>query len=385
MKWNDVVKLCSSDPPWDAFADVLSVGERKQTLAEYQTKRANHLKNTERQEKARAKDSFRQLLADTLPLVAGFSARSSRFVDVRDAVNQDVRFQLVASEATRESLFVEFCEELKKREDRKKQNRMRESKDAFLAFLKEKKEEGLLSFASTYTSFLSMWRDEEKPDSRLTTSAAMSDKDRQLYFLDFVIELQALDDEKRSRIRGARRRAEKAQRLAFKEALQTLAINGRIVPSDRWRNVQGLVAALPSYGPVYVQDREAPREIFEDFVAIWNEIYRRDRSILSKLVYPRTNKQVVVTAATSYEEFTEALLEAADSPDMISQARCIIARSEPVSSAQIYLQELLLNAKASSNGSVRMMRPGTASRHGSSHDSSSEDEGEIVEDRAVNC
>ena len=43
----------------------------------------------------------------------------------------------------------------------------------------------------------------------------MSDTDRQVYFSDHVIELQNTEDEKRRRIRDARRRAEKAQVSVF--------------------------------------------------------------------------------------------------------------------------------------------------------------------------
>ena len=378
-KWNDVIKLCKSDPRWQACEDVLSVGERKQSLAEYQTKRANDLRTIDRQEKARAKEAFIQLLTDKLPVMASFSAWTSRFEDVRDSLSKDDRFHAVATEATRESLFLDFCEEFKKREERKKRNKKREAKESFVAFLKEREEAGTLSFASTWNSFLSSLNDDDKSDSRFSTSAVMSDSDRQLYFADFVIDLQTMEDDKRNRIRGARRRAEKAQREAFQEALHGLAVDGKISPSSKWRTSEDVVAALDSFGPVQDQDRDAPREIFEDFLAEWNENYGRDRSVLRQLVYPKSNKQLVVTVDTKYEEFTKALLEAAvDYPDLGGKARRIIHRSEPVSSARVYLQELLANAK-DLNGSV-MARRGSSSRRLKDNNSSSEDEGEIVED-----
>ena len=49
-KWQDVVKICSDDKRWDACT---TMGERKQALAEYQTKRANELRDVKRQEKVR--------------------------------------------------------------------------------------------------------------------------------------------------------------------------------------------------------------------------------------------------------------------------------------------------------------------------------------------
>lgn len=150
QKWNEVSKYCSSDSRWESFGGILSVGERRQALAEYQTKRANELKNQERQERTRAKEAFIQLLTDVLQTVPGFSALNSRFSDLRAALAKDDRFHAVADEDTRESLFLDFCEELRKRDERKKRNKKRETQEAFSSFLAEKEEAGTLTFASTW-------------------------------------------------------------------------------------------------------------------------------------------------------------------------------------------------------------------------------------------
>jgi pre-mRNA-processing factor 40 len=379
-KWNDVIKICSSDSSWEACEDILTTGERKQALAEYQTKRANDLRANERQEKIRTREAFMQLLTDNLSAVKGFSAWTSRFDDVRDSLSRDDRFHAVVNELLRESLFADFCEEFKKREERKKRNKKRETEDGFNSFLKEKEEQGSLSFASTWNTFMSSLDDKDRKDPRFGISSFMSDSDRQLYFADYVIKLQKAEDDKRTRIRGARHRAEKAQREAFLDALNELSEAGKIVPSSRWRSVEPLLSSIQSYGPVYDQDREAPRDMFEEFAAEWNESYRRDRSFLSQLVYPSNGKQIVVTPDTTIEEFSKALLDAAaDSPDMYRQARRIINRSDPVSSARLYLHELALDAKGL-NGTA-IIRRGSASRR--RDDDSSEDEGEIVEDGEV--
>ena len=81
---------------------------------------------------------------------------------------------------------------------------------------------------------------DDKNDRRMETSAVMSGSDRQLYFADFVIELQAAEDEKRRRIRDARRRAEKAQREGYRELLRKMAGEGNITPYTRWRSVESL-------------------------------------------------------------------------------------------------------------------------------------------------
>ena len=53
-------------------------------------------------------------------------------------------------ETTREELFYDFVEELRKREERNKRNKKREAKENYLAFLKLREEEGKLTFASTW-------------------------------------------------------------------------------------------------------------------------------------------------------------------------------------------------------------------------------------------
>merc|ERR1712238_213160 len=128
-KWNDVIKTCSSDSRCEACS---TLGERKQALAEYQTKRANELREEKRQEK----------------------------------------------ESMREELFHDFVEEARKREERLRRGRRRDAKNNFIAFLKYREDGGGLTFASTWTSFLASLNNEDKADSRFTISPSMSDSDR---------------------------------------------------------------------------------------------------------------------------------------------------------------------------------------------------------------
>jgi pre-mRNA-processing factor 40 len=379
MKWADVQKMLSSNPRWEVCEDVLTTGERKQALAEYQTKRANELRTIDRKERIRAREAFTQLLGSVLPSLYEFSVWNTRFADIRDHISKDDRFHTVADEATRESLFLDFCEEFRKQDERKKRNKKRDAKESFIGFLKEKVEEGTLTFASTWKSFVASLNEDEKGASRFEVSSEMPDDDRQLFFADFVTDLQLAEDDKRRRIRDARRRAEKAQREAYREKLQSLAVGGEILPISRWRTVEALVAADEAFGHVREQDMESPREMFEEFVDEWNESYRRDRAFLSQLVHPASNKDIVVTAAMKYDEFTKALLdEAADSSEMYAEARRIIGRESPVSSARLYFDELVLRAKGTT-GSGATRRSNLRRRD----EDSSEDEGEIVEEGEV--
>lgn len=149
MKWNEVVKSCSSDSRWEA-CEILTQGERKQALAEYQTRRANELKDLERQERMRAKDAFTKLLTDVLPTVNVFNPMTSRFIEMRDSLSKDDRFYAVEDEPTRETLFLEFCEEVRKRDERKRRGKKRDAKESLFGFLREREERGELTIASTW-------------------------------------------------------------------------------------------------------------------------------------------------------------------------------------------------------------------------------------------
>ncbi len=218
--------------------------------------------------------------------------------------------------------------------------------------------------------------DAEKDDPRFKISPHLSESDRQLFFADFVIELQAAEDDKRRRIRDARRRAEKAQREAYRGALKRLALDGVIRPYTRWRSIEEIVTADEAFNPVLSQDRDAPREIFEEFVDEWDDIYRQERAILSRLINPSDKPEIIVNPETSLEDFVLLLVkEAEHTSESYGDTKRIVSREDPVSSARLYLEELVSRANHSS------IRPGSQRR--ASQEDSSEDEGEIIEEGEV--
>ncbi len=385
MKWNEVVKACSDDKRWEACS---TMGERKQALAEYQTKRANKLREEKRQEKIRAKDAFMSLLTDVLPSVSTFQVSSSSspstiFQDIRESISKDDRFYAVEDETSREELYLDFVEEIRKREERKRRGRKREAKDAFLAFLKTKEECGTLTFASTYPLFLSALDERDKVDPRFAVSTAMKDSDRELYFVDYVIELQKVEDGKRRRAREARRRAEKAQRDAFRDTLKKFAREGKILPTSRWRNCEELLAAEDTFDAVRDQDRATPRNMFEDMVEEWEDVYRGDKAFLNSLLAKSKSSAFAAKTDAKYEDFTKVILDAAAySPEMYSDARRVINEEVLVSSvcsAKLFFDEWVASGKSISGRGSRNTPYGRRGVTGES----SEDEGEIVEDGEV--
>jgi pre-mRNA-processing factor 40 len=210
----------------------------------------------------------------------------------------------------------------------------------------------------------------EKADIRFATSVALPDSDRQLYFADFVLELQKSEDDKRRRIRDARRRAEKAQRDNFRDFLRTKAREGKIFPYSRWRAVEELLTQDESFALVLAQGRDIPRELFEEFAEEWNDSYRHERSFLARLVEQSGDVPMCITRETTFESFKDIIIkEASYSDDVQDEAFRIINREDPLSSAKLFYDELV-------SRSADNVKYGNARQ---SKEESSEDEGEIKE------
>lgn len=360
-KWNDVQKACCDDVRWEALT---TVGERKQALAEYQTKRSNELREIKRLELQRGKEAFGRLLTD---LLGDVNSNTARYENIRDTLAKDDRFHVVEDEGMREELFYDYVEESRKREERNRRMKKREAKDSFVGLLRAYEEQGKLTFASTWSSFLSGLNDDEKTNPKFVVSANMSDSDRQLFFADFVLHLQSAEDEKQRRILEARQRAEKAQRNAYRSALRQMAEEGIIRPDTRWRTVQEQLSRLSSYDPVYAQRRDAPRELFEDFLEEWNEEYRRDRVILNRAVGLAKSK---LAETITIEDFRKHLLEMASPvPDLYAEVRRILSNEDKLSSCNLFYEERAVRADSKGDDI--------------GGEESSEDEGEIIEQDAV--
>ena len=207
-------------------------------------------------------------------------------------------------------------------------------------------------------------------------------------FADYVIDLQAAEDEKRRRIRKARLDAEKAQRDAYRGFLRAQAKEGKITIVTRWRNIEEPASKDPTFIPVKEQDDDAPRMIFEDFVDDMKDRYRKDKHFLSRLVSPTKvfPTGILVGKNTEYDEFCENLVKAAGK-EHETECKKILNR-EPVSSVSWFFNELQLRAKNAVAAAYATSPAGysgrrlSAARMSSAKDES-EDEGEIVEDGEV--
>jgi pre-mRNA-processing factor 40 len=372
LKWSEVAKACEQDPQWGACAKLLSVGERKQLLSEYQTRKANEGKAIARQERRKARESYTQLLMETLPAkMPSFSPWTASFLDVRNILESDERFVAAGDDATRESLFLDFCEEYRKREERQKRQRKREAQEKLIQTFREKAEDGSLTFTSSWSSFSPIVNGNTNGDESIG-GAVLSEAEKQQIFSDFVNELLAVEDDKRRKLRDARRQTEKVQRECFRGELESLAMDGLLNPSSTWRGVEARIESLPSFGPVHEQNRDLPRDMFDELVDEWYDAYRAERQVLSRLVHESPDWDMNVN--TTYSEFAQFLLRAAASIDLHGTVASVLGR--PVSSARFYYFELIARVKTLA-GNIPVRR---SVGLGKRDPDSSEDEGEIIEE-----
>ena len=422
QKWSEVVKLFTTGSGgggsgesvaviWEGCQNALTTGERKQALAEYQTKLANDIRTKERQGRQRSKEAYLQLLSDVLPTVSSSNSNSGSassssnylcFQDVQGILHKDERFHAIDDDATREALFVEFWEEYRKREERRKHNEKRDEQHAFIDVLKVLADSGVLTCASvvhntTWDSFVASLDDSVRMKySRYMVSSSQSDTstatpsvtslenhEKDFLFGRFIDEMQHTEDENRRRSQEDRRQAEIDQREFFLETLVRLAEEGRILPSSNFSGVvDSVLGQENSFVHLQQQDRDRPRELFEEFVNDWNEVYRGDRLFLSDIVrraYEKQGKSIVVRSGTksdeSYEEFCQAILnEASNSANNSTHQRAlrIISGHSPVSSARLYFNEMQQSRKSVQHQPQR----------GGADAESSEDEGEIAEEES---
>ena len=226
----------------------------------------------------------------------------------------------------------------------------------------------LLSITFARASFRSSLGPSDQQNPRFLVNENMTDLDRQVFFADFVMELQAQHEEKLRRIREAQLRAEKAQRDAYRDMLAGLARQGILTISSRWGgSLLDQVRSDPTYGPVAEQGRDEPRILLEDFVEDMRDVYFRDKPFLIDLLQIG-NFERTITEKTTYEEFRDALLKAAGL-NLIADCKRVLNR-EPISSAILTYHELIQRAKI---GALVVKRRPILPEE-------SEDEGEIVEE-----
>ena len=373
-KWTEVVKLCSSSPKWDACSQMLASGSKKQILAEYQAKKAKEDKETKRLLLQNARREFRELLQQKIPTIPAIVSYTEHkyILDSfwTSSTNKGSNNQIL-DETARQELFYDYIEELKKQSERIRDAKKRAAQASFQDFLQEKK----LLPTHTWASFRASLSEKDLLDKRFQVSEEMTDLDRQILFSQEIQVLQHAQEEELRQIREAKRRQEKIQRDDYRNNLADLARQGIITITSRWNYAMEDVI-YSSFEEIFRslkdQDPQLPRDIFEDFVQDIREVYLQDYPLLEEWIASSKFHVAVKddeTISTSLEEFRSALLEAAFKNNNVLECKRILNR-EPVSSATLMFNELVLAAKSS----FAAKAAATLTK-----EEESEDEGEILE------
>jgi pre-mRNA-processing factor 40 len=392
-KWSEVVKLCSSNATWNACSQSLSTGSRKQILAEYQAKKAKEEKEQKRTQLQSAKREFRELLSQTLTSTSS-SKNPPNYTEYKYVLEVNSNRSAstgssyaniaILDEITKQELFYEYIEEIRKREERIYAAKKKATQEAFIEFLMEKK----LHASHTWASFRASLSPQDFLDPRFQVSAepssskgeyTLTDLDRQILFSMQLTELQHQQEEQLRHIREERRRSEQRQQDSFREYLVDLARQGVLGITSRWHSPE--LTMILREAPAYIQvveeqDPQIARDIFEDFIQDMREAYLREYPLLQELT-----SMFSVQATTTYEEFCNSLIQAASTANSsitssqsstLMECKRVINR-KPISSALLLYHELIAKCVAAS------VTASSSPHHRFQKEDESEDEGEIVE------
>eukprot|EP00981_Chlorochromonas_danica_P001225 scaffold268_cov210-Ochromonas_danica.AAC.20 len=285
-KMKEVQDLCSKDPRWEALK---TQGEKRQALAEYQTKK---LKLEKEQQKAKARkhrDAFLLMLAE------------NTVIDVRtdwktalEVLKDDYRFKNIEDPREREDLFKDFIQELQKKE-REDANRARSKAIEILEReLRQLQEQGLIDRKSTWI------------DRRDGLLALLSQSEfKVLNEVDVRRAFQSLVDT----LIEDHRKGEKIRKERFQEGVRhhgqelrklfdTLIKDGVITLQCRFRDdvlqsalkqsepFQGLLNTFKDYyGDVDKMPHEAEaRDVFDAFLNDLHDVLHEDKRLVKKLL-----------------------------------------------------------------------------------------------------
>lgn len=107
MRSKDVQELCQDDPRWEA----LKGGDKKQELAEFQTRKLKEEREQQRLKVKKSKDAFLLMLAECVQIDV-----RTRWQSAVELLQKDARFKNVEDARDREDLFNDFVKELEKKE-----------------------------------------------------------------------------------------------------------------------------------------------------------------------------------------------------------------------------------------------------------------------------
>jgi hypothetical protein len=226
MKMKEAQEICQDDVRWLALK---SAGERKQALAEYQTKRLKAEKEVLKNKARRCRDAFLLMLAENVDIDV-----RTRWRDATELLQHDARFKNVEDPREREELFDDFVLELEKKE-REDRNRIREAGQVkFRVLLEDLHRDGKIDRKSTF---------QDGAVKQLLESAMMSlpelrafdEADARKSFQTFVDELENSYRQRRREKRDKYQAILNNYLSKFQTDLEILAAEGQLSAETRWK------------------------------------------------------------------------------------------------------------------------------------------------------
>ena len=306
MKMKDVQDACEKDRRWNA----LKGGDKKQCLAEYQTKKLKLEKEAAKAKSKRNRDNFLQLLAEHVEIDA-----RTRWRDAVELLQGDSRFKNLDDPREREDVFDDFVQELEKKD---KEDRLRQ-RDAALVHLDtllgNLKAAGKVNHRSTWADTKVLVFEAASRDSPIRL---LDDLDIKRRFHDYVAKLEDhFHQERRAKRKEAEQRLEQLD-SAFRKYLNSLAGSGLIDHNTRWKDI--MVSSVIADNDVYLEFSKlaetlnadlggalpGPRECFLKVQKSLTEWFKSDRSLL---VETMREFGLAVEPDAIYDEFRSLLLK----------------------------------------------------------------------------
>lgn len=277
--WKEVEDICSRDIRWQA---VIKIGEKKQALAEYKTKKEKQDKELLKTKARKSRDQFLTMLAENTDIDA-----RTRWRDVMHILKDDFRFKNVEV-SEREDLFNDFALELEKKEkeDRNKQRAI--ANRHVNKLLDDLHRSGTITRKSVWT----VSKGSVMEQLRGTELRFLDETDLRRSFQEFVGKLESDHRDAERRQHDEIQQEINIKKDFFKADLLDMLKNGKFSLDSKWKDLQIEISEKDSYKELlFLIDVKGaglkldtiynnPRSIFETIITDAKEIYRDDKRLI---------------------------------------------------------------------------------------------------------
>lgn len=247
-KIKEVQDICQKDPRWEALR---TQGEKRQALAEYQTKKLKMEREQQKSKARRQRDAFLLMLAENTAIDARTDWNTAASV-----LKDDQRFRNIEDVREREELFKDFVAELQKKEKEDLTRDRNASLSSLDAVLSKMKSEGVFNRKSIWADY----KDELVALLDRSDLRSLHEADVRRSFQKII---EVLNEEHRA--------AEKARRDQFCETSRILLQEVRKVFEELVEeNVLGPLSRLKDAA---IQEALAKSASFASLEALFNDFY----------------------------------------------------------------------------------------------------------------